>query len=103
MLPVALTITVSAIILTSQSDRSIMKRVQASAAKAHFSELLDEVARGETIIITRHGEEIATLAPSHDYRERDIRQAMADIEEMRKHAPRVTREEILAWRDEGRK
>jgi hypothetical protein len=28
---------------------------------------------------------------------------MKEIEEMRKHAPRVTVEEIIAWRDEGRK
>ncbi|MPZ55648.1 MAG: type II toxin-antitoxin system prevent-host-death family antitoxin [Rhizobiales bacterium] len=80
-----------------------MKHVQASSAKAHLAELLDEVERGETIVITRHGKEIATLSPRNEHREREIRQAMADIEEMRKHAPRVTREEILAWRDEGRK
>jgi prevent-host-death family protein len=80
-----------------------MKQVQASAAKAHLSELLDEVERGETIVITRHGKEIATLMPRSDHRQREINQAIAEIKEMRKHAPRVSREEILSWRDEGRK
>lgn len=80
-----------------------MKQVQASAAKAHFSELLDEVERGETIVITRHGKQIARLVSEGNEREREIRQAMEDIREMRKHNKPATREEILAWRDEGRK
>jgi prevent-host-death family protein len=80
-----------------------MKRIQASTAKAQLAELLDDVERGETIIITRHGREIAEVRPSEAERRRQIAQARADIEEMRKTAPRVTAEEILSWRDEGRK
>ena len=80
-----------------------MKQIQASAAKARLSELLDEVERGETIAITRHGKRIARIVPEESEREREIRQAMADIVEMRKHNKAATREEILAWRDEGRK
>ena len=81
----------------------IMRRIQASTAKAQLAELLDDVERGETIIITRHGREIAEIRPSEAERRRIIAQARADIEEMRKTAPRVTAEEILSWRDEGRK
>ena len=80
-----------------------MKQVQASDAKARFSELLDEVERGESVVITRHGKEIATLMPRSEQRQREVEQAIAEIKEMRKRMPRVTREEILAWRDEGRK
>ena len=80
-----------------------MKTVQASIAKAQFAELLDEVERGETVVITRHGREIAEIRPSDAERRRIVAEARADIEEMRKTAPRVTAEEILAWRDEGRK
>ena len=61
------------------------------------------VERGETVLITRHGKPVARLVPDEDHRRADIRRAMAEIEEMRKSAPRVTAEEILAWRDEGRK
>lgn len=45
-----------------------MREIQASQAKAHLSSLLDEVERGETIAITRHGKVIAQLRPlpSHD-------------------------------------
>jgi prevent-host-death family protein len=81
-----------------------MKHIQASVAKAKLAELLDQVERGETLVITRHGKSIARLVPEDAVRRRDeIRRAIAAIEDMRKQAPRVTKEEILAWRDEGRK
>jgi prevent-host-death family protein len=80
-----------------------MKQIQASTAKAQLAELLDDVERGETIVITRHGKPIADLKPHAASRREDALRAMKEIEEMRKTAPRVTVEEILAWRDEGRK
>jgi prevent-host-death family protein len=80
-----------------------MKTISASNAKAQFLGLLDEVERGETIVITRHGKPIARLAPEASAREGEIAQARADIEAMRQETQPVTREEILAWRDEARK
>jgi len=80
-----------------------MKQVQASAAKAHFAELLDEVERGETIVITRHGKPIVRMTQEGTEREHEIRQAMADIDAIRKQNKPATVAEILAWRDEGRK
>ncbi len=40
-----------------------MKSVGAFEAKTHFSQLLARVAKGETIVITKHGESIAKLVP----------------------------------------
>src|SRR6266446_8875167 len=60
------------------------REVQASAAKTHLPRLLDEVERGETIIITRHGRPIARIVPETSQRQREIDQAIADIEELRK-------------------
>jgi prevent-host-death family protein len=40
-----------------------MKTVGAYEAKTHLPRLLDEVAAGETITITKHGVPVATLAP----------------------------------------
>jgi prevent-host-death family protein len=80
-----------------------MKQLQASEAKARFAELLDEVERGETVVITRHGKAIARLVPDHAGRREEIRRALDGIRELRKRGPRATIEEILAWRDEGRK
>lgn len=40
-----------------------METVGAFEAKTHLAALLDRVARGERIIITRHGAPVAVLAP----------------------------------------
>ena len=80
-----------------------MREIQASDAKARLSQLLDEVERGETIIITRHGRAIARIIPEADRRRREIDNALADIRELRKHTGEVSLEELLAWRHEGHK
>jgi prevent-host-death family protein len=80
-----------------------MKQIQASEAKAKFSELLDDVEKGETITITRHGKTIARLVPDEEWQRERTRRAIAAIKEMRKHTGRATVKEILEWRDEGRK
>ena len=80
-----------------------MKHIQASAAKAHLAELLDEVQRGQTVVITRHGKPIARLVPDDAVRQEEIRRARAEIEAIRRKAPRISTEEILSWRDEGRR
>jgi prevent-host-death family protein len=80
-----------------------MIRIQASEAKAKLAELLDTVERGETVIITRHGRAIARLVPDEVTRHTDAKRAMAEIEAARTGAARVTKDEILAWRDEGRR
>lgn len=40
------------------------KSVGVHEAKTHLSKLLEDVAAGEEVIITRRGEEIASLVPS---------------------------------------
>ncbi len=80
-----------------------MKHISATDAKARFAELLDQVERGDSVVITRHGKPIIEMKPFADSRREEALRAMAEIEKMRKNAPRVTVEEILAWRDEGRK
>ena len=77
------------------------REVQASEAKTHLPRLLDDVERGETIIITRHGRPIARIVPEAHRRQQEIDRALADIQELRKHTGKVTIEEILAWRHEG--
>ena len=57
----------------------------------------------QTIIITRHGRPIARIVPEASQRQQEIDEAMADIEELRKHTGKVSIEEILAWRHEGHK
>jgi prevent-host-death family protein len=80
-----------------------MKTIQASEAKTKFLSLLDDVERGDSVLITRHGRPVARLVPDKEFRKGEARRAIEEVREMRKTAPRVTVEEILAWRDEGRK
>ena len=80
-----------------------MREVQASEAKTHLLSLLDEVERGETLIITRHGRAIARLVPERDGKREDIRRAIAEMKAARKGAGKITVEEILSARDEGRR
>lgn len=80
-----------------------MRTVQASEAKTHLLQLLDEVERGATLIITRHGRAIARLVPEEGERQAQIDRAIRSIQERRRRNPHVTVEEILSMRDEGRR
>jgi prevent-host-death family protein len=84
-----------------------MREIQASDAKAHLSRLLDDIERGETIIITRHGRAIARIIPETHRRQREIGEALADIKELGKEIARnlgpVSVEEIISSIHEGHK
>jgi prevent-host-death family protein len=80
-----------------------MRQIQASEAKTHLPELLDEVERGATLIITRHGKPIARLVPETDRRQSEIDEAVARIQARRRRAPSITVQELLSAREKGRK
>lgn len=80
-----------------------MREIQASEAKVHLPQLLDDVERGETLIITRHGRRIARIVPEVDRRQEEIDKALAAIRELRGRTGRITVGELLSARDEGRK
>lgn len=80
-----------------------MRTIQASEAKTHFSRLLDEVERGETVAITRHGQVVATIAPVLDLGRQRALQAAAEIRAAGRKRGRISVKEILSARDEGRK
>jgi prevent-host-death family protein len=80
-----------------------MRQIQASEAKVHLAQLLDDVERGETLVITRHGRRIARIVPESDRRQEEIDKSMAGIRELRKRTGRISLGELLSARDEGRK
>jgi prevent-host-death family protein len=80
-----------------------MREIQASEAKAKLPQLLDDVERGETVVITRHGKPIARLVPEVDRRRAEIAAAIAGLKALQKETGKITVEELLAARDEGRK
>lgn len=60
-----------------------MRTVGAYEAKTHLPRLLDEVAKGETITITKHGVPVALLTPVPAGRRRSVREAIEALREFR--------------------
>ena len=83
------------------------REVQASAAKTHLPQLLNEVERGETIIITRRGRRIARIVPEAVRRQQEIDEAIDNIialgNEIRKRNGPIAIEEIISSIHEGHK
>ncbi|UNX54816.1 type II toxin-antitoxin system Phd/YefM family antitoxin [Georgenia sp. TF02-10] len=56
-----------------------METVSSTEARTHFSRLLDDVARGHSFTITRHGRRVARLVPADDR----VEDTASVIEELR--------------------
>ena len=80
-----------------------MREIAASEAKTHLPQLLDDVERGETLLITRHGRPIARIVPEQDRRAEEIARAISAIQARRANALGIPVDDILSARDEGRK
>jgi prevent-host-death family protein len=78
-----------------------MREIQASEAKTHLPQLLDEIERGESIIITRHGRPIARLIPEAVMRRDGQAEAVERLKALRATMPRVPLDELMAMRHEG--
>lgn len=83
------------------------RHVPIAEFKDHLSELVAAAARGEEIIITRHGKVEAKLGPANDLARRQrVAEAVRRIREhqrnMRAEGRTSTAEERRAWIDEGR-
>ena len=92
---------------TAPFQRGDVTEVQASVAKTHFSQLLDEVERGRTIVILRHGKPVARIVPDEVERRRRHRQALENLdtlgEKIRARNGGLTAEEIISSIHEGHK
>ena len=76
-----------------------MQKVSLAEAKAHLSELIESVAAGDTVCITRRGKPIATLRGVETPRRRV---ALADLRRLTKTMPRQRSGVIRKMRDEDR-
>lgn len=76
--------------------------VDASDAQAQLFQLLDEVERGATITITRHGAPVALLLPATDVDRRRVEETIEALKEFRrgKRLRPVTLRELI---DDGRR
>jgi prevent-host-death family protein len=79
-----------------------MLTVGAFKAKTHLSSLLDRVAQGEEIVITRHGKAVARLVPDIGADRTRVDDAVSAIKTLRMNNTL----DGLSWRDlrdEGRR
>lgn len=53
-------------------------------ARTRFSELLDQVAKGKTVLITRRGRPAALLSPPPGDTRKDVRQVIAEMKALRR-------------------
>jgi prevent-host-death family protein len=60
-----------------------MKTIAASEAETHFAAVLDEVEKGETVIVTRDGRPVARVSPE-GRQMNDAAAAMAEIYQFRR-------------------
>jgi prevent-host-death family protein len=75
--------------------------VKVGEAKTHLSELLIKVEAGEEVIISRGNDPVARLTRlSAKY---TVQEAIDGLIAMREKNGKITTEEILEWRDEGRR
>lgn len=83
-----------------------MRHVPIAAVKDKLSEYVAAAEAGEEIVITRHGREVAKLAPADgviiERRQAALAGMAALRERLRDEGVRISREEIRDWIDEGR-
>ncbi|HEV8696146.1 MAG TPA: type II toxin-antitoxin system prevent-host-death family antitoxin [Candidatus Limnocylindrales bacterium] len=79
-----------------------MRSIGAYEAKTHLPRLLDEVAKGERITITKHGVPVAVLVPPGSQDTKDVDAMMARFRELRR-GNRLNGLSIRQLIDEGRR
>jgi len=84
-----------------------MATVTAFEAKTRFGELLERVAKGEEVVITRHDKPVARLVPEGAARSDDVRRSVDGLRELqrqirRRSKAKLTNRDVRAAIDHGR-
>lgn len=79
-----------------------MDTIGAFEAKTHLSRLLERVAGGEQITITRHGVAVAMLVPVPGHRKRDVKDVIQEVRALR-HGKKLKGLSIRKMIDDGRR
>jgi prevent-host-death family protein len=87
-----------------------MESVGLFEAKTHFSELVARAEQGEEVIITRHNKPVAKIVPITEVSPELVARRMQIFDELQSIGRDIANarrplsiEEILNWRDEGRR
>ena len=84
--------------------------VTALEAKTRFGQLLDRVARGEEVVVTRHDKPVARIVPVGRPSREEVRAAAEALRELRRaiamrrgDQPALTADDIKSLIEEGRR
>ena len=80
----------------------IVETVGAYEAKTHLPKLLDRVAKGERIMITRHGSPVAIMYPADQEKQIDVASVIRKMRSFRK-ANKLNGLHLKEMIEEGRK
>lgn len=84
-----------------------MRHVPIAQFKDKMSEIMAAAEAGEDIVITRHGRDYMKLVPVEEdrmARQRAAIDAMLELrEDLRASGVRISPEEIVEWKNEGRR
>ena len=78
-----------------------MRNIDDYEAKTHLSRLLDRVAQGESLTITRHGHPVARLVPAEDEDRKRAERAARRITARRRRLKRASVAELIGSIHEG--
>ncbi len=70
--------------LATSHNSVFMKTVGSYEAKTHLAQLLEEVAAGEIVTITKHGLPLASLVPVGENVKRDVGEVIRDMRAFRR-------------------
>lgn len=84
-----------------------MATITAFEAKTRFGELLDRVARGEEVVITRHDKAVARLVPEGAPRPDEVRRSVEGLRDLQERIRsrgkvRLSEREVRAAIEHGR-
>jgi prevent-host-death family protein len=80
-----------------------MREVGLFEAKTKLSALVEEAGRGAEITITKRGKPVARLMPPATHDAEAAKAAIERLRARRNERKPVTIEEIIAWKNEGRR
>lgn len=85
-----------------------MGQVTAFEAKTRFGELLERVAKGEEVVITRHDKPVARLIPEGAQRRDEVRRSVQGLRDLQhrirlRSKARLSADEVRSAIEEGRR
>ncbi len=79
-----------------------MQTMQAAEVETHIHRILEDIGRGESVRITKDGRPFARISPEPEIDPEAVQRATEGMRDLRKRIGKLSLEEILSARDEGR-